>query len=561
MKLKNILIAASLSTSLLIGCGEKFLDVQPTDQVSTEAFFASEADHEKALVGVYGILSRDYYEWTYQPLNMLSDLMSDDSYAGGGAGGSDQIEWQLMGQFNLTAANNQTTQAWKKCYVAIQRANTLINNFNSDVFSQKEAADGMLGEATMLRAHFYYELARHYENIVIVDLTAGESEITQSPVDETYAYIAKDMLDAIELLPDSQEHGSGRLDKWGATAELAKMFVFYTGYYKKDALPVLDGQPITRTDMIRKLEDLFLNSGRMLEADYATLWGATGDWTNESLFEIPHADTGWDQWQTEKLGNMGCQMAGPRGYKVNKDNSNYLTGGWGFGIPSKELVNAYEAGDMRKDVTIISAEKLLDDAWRVNPDHESGNPKGLLEVGHAWTGYFTFKYTTHASITPATWEAMNFPQNYVYIRLADMYLTAAILYKQEGNQGKADEYVNLIRARAGLTAKSNVTMDDIYDERRVELAMEGHRYFDVLGRGLEYAKQELDITNYVVSKGPADDPKYTEVSGGVFGDDLRGELGVPAHFEVTFDVAKKGFWPIPQSELDQLGSLKQNAGY
>ncbi|OHX66590.1 RagB/SusD family nutrient uptake outer membrane protein [Flammeovirga pacifica] len=557
MKYKNIVIAITFCTTLLIGCGEKFLDVQPTDKVSTEAFFATEADHEKALVGVYGILSRDYYEWTYQPLNMLSDLMSDDSYAGGGAGGSDQIEWQQMGQFNLTAANNQTTKAWMKCYVAIQRANTLINNFNPDVFAQKEVADGMLGEAIFLRAHFYYELARHFENIVIVNLELSDEGVKQSSPEETYAYIAKDMLQAIALLPASQEKGSGRLDKWGAMSEMAKMFVFYTGYYGKDTLPVQDGQAVTRAQMLTQLEDLFQNSGRILEPNYATLWGATGDWTNEALFEIPHDDTGWDQWQTEKLGNMGCQMAGPRGYKVNKDNSQFLTGGWGFGIPSKELIQAYEAGDLRKDVTLISAERLLDDAWRINPDHELGNPKGLLEVNHAWTGYFSFKYTTHASITPATWEAMNFPQNYVYIRLADMYLTAAILYKQEGNQGKADEYVNMIRTRAGLSPKSGVTIDDIYDERRVELALEGHRYFDVLGRGVDFAKQELDITNYTVDKGPADDPKYTESNG----DDMRGELGVPDHFEVTFDASKRGFWPIPQSELDQLGTLVQNVGY
>ena len=183
---------------------------------------------------------------------------------------------------------------------------------------------------------------------------------------------------------------------------------------------------------------------------------------------------------------------------------------------------------------------------------------GELEAGYTHTGLYNFKYTTHASRKSAVGSAeLNWPINYHYIRFADVLLMAAELQLANGSSAKADEYVNMVRARVNMPALSSVTLDDIYAERRVELGLEGQRYWDLLRRGLSYAKQEIDITGYTIYPPMDTDSKYVDDKL----QNLTGDVGVPSDFEVTFDSAKKGFLPIPQKELDLNENLVQNAGY
>lgn len=554
MKIKNILKVAAVSSVMVFSsCNKNFLELTPTDQVTTDNFYQTYNEHYGSLLGVYEVLSKDYPSWQYAPMNMLSDLMSDDAYAGGGSIG-DQSDWQDMGRFRLNSANALTSAIWSKNYSGIQRANTLIWNFNDDAFKQSDAEqadkNNFKGEAMALRAHYYFELARHYGNIILIEENPDLANIGQSTPAEVYAYIAKDFMEAIPLMKDAVPQ-DGRLGKYAAMAELAKVFLFYTGYYNTDTLPVLDGSALSKADILSMLNSVITDSKSMLSADYAALFNPSlgeGDYNPEVIFEIPHKDTAYPGWGPDKLGNMGTQMAGPRGYS---SSTNFLVGGWGFGIPSQELVAAYEPGDLRKDATVISAQKLIDDRNDVDPPAEGVG----LDINFNHTGYYTFKYTTHPSFVPLVQPAMNFPQNYHYIRLADVYLMAAEL-SIGTNQAKADEYVNIVRTRAGLSSKAGVSLEDIQHERRVELALEGHRYFDVLRRGVSQAKIELDELNYQLKKGAGDNEVYMNGDN-----DLRGDIGNPQDFEVTFDAGKAGFWPIPQSELDQMTNLSQNPGY
>ena len=170
---------------------------------------------------------------------------------------------------------------------------------------------------------------------------------------------------------------------------------------------------------------------------------------------------------------------------------------------------------------------------------------------------YTNKYTTHAALKATTGAAaLNYAQNYHYIRLSDILLIAAEL-NLTTDPGKALGYLNRVRNRAGVTPKAAITLDVIYAERRVELAMEGHRYFDVLRRGLDYAKQQLDVTNYVLAAPEATNTKYLNDKG----QNLTGDIGNTSEFEVVFDKVKAGFLPIPQKEIDLNNKLKQNNGY
>lgn len=559
MKINNIYILGVLLLCIGVSSCSKFLDINPRDSQSQDSFFRTSTEARQSLMGVYELLRNDNLDWQAMPQALTADVMSDDVYTGG-ANNTDMLGWQQMQRFDARAVSQQGEKTWKKCYVGIQRANTLLGNYDKIDFKSNEQAikSNYEGESLFLRAHYYFELARLFENLPLIRETlSGDNweDVTQSSPEETYAFVTKDILDAIPLMAEQMpENELGRLTKFGAQAELLKIYMFYTGVYNKSSLPIEGGGEFTQKDAIEMAEEIILNSGAQLSANYADLFNANGNFNSEVLFEIAFSNTGTGDWSHNKLGNYQCTMAGPRGH-----NSDILAQGWGFGAPSRELEGLFEDGDLRKASTIMYAKDLVDEEYRVfvsNPDNDPADFSPFLEAHYNFTGMFTYKYTTHAYRRTDNGDPeLNYDQNYHYIRLADVYLIAAELYLQSGNQGKADEYVNLIRSRAGLTPKGGVTLDDIFVERRLELAMEGHRYFDVIRRGNAYADQELTMSSYELVPPTHDDPMYVRNN-----QNLTGDVGVPSDYEVKFNWIRK-FLPIPQRELDLNGNLKQNEGY
>ncbi|MGC9344750.1 MAG: RagB/SusD family nutrient uptake outer membrane protein [Bacteroidales bacterium] len=303
-----------------------------------------------------------------------------------------------------------------------------------------------------------------------------------------------------------------------------------TGYYGKNTLPVTGGQELTKQDVLSHLKDI-INSGYFsLLPDYSDLFiYSRGDFSSEIVFDVPFSDTGnWD-WHNGKTGNVIPTMSAPAGY-----TGSLIGGGWALFIPSQSLAEEFEPGDLRKDATIISVEKLLEDGSR-------------LEARYQHTGMFTNKYTLHPENFPPSggFSGLNDPLNFHLIRYADVLLMAAEL--DMGSD--AINWINQVRNRAGLGNISSVDIDVIYHERRVELALEGVRYWDVLRRGLDYASEKLTVQNYQMR--PPTDPT----------EPLTGDLGNPKDFERVFDKSKLGFLPIPQYEMDVNTNFVQNAGY
>ncbi len=545
MKAKYIISTLIVLVAFLYSCSEDFLELKPRTAQTSETFFNTSQDAYSALIGVYEKLRSDRPN-VYEPMSLIGDILSDDAYAGGGSP-SDMLSFQKISRFTEETNGSVGVGLWRKCYSAIQRSNTLLANYDIIEFKESEAGikASYQAEATFLRGHFYFELVRFFENVpLILEPLEGEewAEIVQSPPQDVYAQLTKDMMDAIPVLATSYgDSDLGRITKWAAQAELLKVFLFYTGYYGASELPVAGGGSVTLSDAISMAEDIINNSGHALMADYASIFKVEGQFSEEMVFEIPFTTTGTGDWDSDSpLGNIGCQMSGPRGHE-----SALLAQGWSFNIPSHEIYNAFEDGDPRRAATIVTAKELLD----IN---------GSLTAGYTHTGLFTFKYTTHGDRKSSVGEpALNWPINYHYIRFADVLLMAAEMHLSNGNQGMADEYVNRVRARVGMPALSSVSLDDIYDERRVELAMEGQRYFDVLRRGVSYAKQELDNTGYTLSQPMATGDLYINDKG----QNLTADIGNVADFEVNFDTSKKGFLPIPQNEIDLNSNLVQNSGY
>ncbi|WP_332922283.1 RagB/SusD family nutrient uptake outer membrane protein [Persicobacter psychrovividus] len=519
---------------LLTGC-QNWLDFDPTNAQTEDTFYKNRADAYMALIAIYEPLRSDYAQ-SYHPLAMVSDLLSDDMYAGGGSG-SDMLTWQNLSRFQARAEEDTPRGLWKKNYRGISRANMLLSKYEGIEFNESEEADrnNFLGEATFLRGHYYYELLRFFENVpLITSPIAGEDWVgmTQAEPKLVYAQAAQDMLDGIELMAEGSPE-RGRLSKYAAEAELVKMFLFYTGYYNESELPTADGGSISGAQALAYAEDVINNSGAALMDNFEDLFNLEGDFCKEVLFEIPFTDNGGGEWDDAKMGNMQCHMSGPRGYNSDK----MLKSGWGFGIPSKNLARAYSADDLRRKATVVTTTELM--------QAEGG---GAFDASFTNTGYFAFKYTTHADREPISGSVeLNWAQNYHYIRLADVYLLAAELFLAQGNAGKALEYVNIIRQRAGIAALPSVSQEDILNERRLELALEGHRYFDLLRQGLPYAEEKISVHNYQMEVYP-DEP-------------AMGDIGLEANYLVSFDMSKKGFLPIPRYEIDLNPDFNQNAGY
>jgi hypothetical protein len=461
--------------------------------------------------------------------------MSDDVYKGG-QDRADAIGWSEMSEFKAQSQTAPLGDIWRKDYEAISRANILLSKYDGIEFKDKDAKDKLnfKAEALFLRAHYHLEAVRFFENIplLISPVTASDwKNIRQASPDEVYAQIAKDMLEAIPGLVEQHDAANlGRITKWAAEAELARAFLFYTGYYGKSTMPIAGGGELTKIQVLDMLKDIINNGGFSLLSDFSDNFiAATGNYSSEAVFEIPYADTGSMVWSDEKTGNIRPIMVGPSTYDGDK-----LGAGWSFCVPTHDLDESFEAGDNRREKSIITAEVLIEDG-------------SALAGRYQHTSLFSYKYTLHKENYPSGggYDVLNDPTNYHLIRYSDVLLMAAEL--DMGAQGL--QWLNEVRSRAGLAPKTEINIDIVYKERRSELAMEGIRYWDVLRRGLDYAEEKLTVQNYFMR--PPTIP----------GVPVTGDIGSKGDFERVFDRTKRGFLPIPQYELDLNSGLKQNVGY
>lgn len=526
MKTKLIYLKAFILAWAIVGCSDDFLDRQPLDQIVSSTFYKTEKDAQQALVAVYDVLQyQSVGAWA--PLVTTSDMLSDDSFAGGGDS-NDGLEEDQLNTFNISTNNPMPHSIWLKNYIGIYRANLLLEQLPNILDVDDAFRERTVAECKFLRAYFYFEQVRYFENIPLLTATIkGPSEFAQAqntPA-EVYNQIALDLVDAIGVLPSSiPTNEQGRISKWAAESLLARVYLFYNGVYGAD----LDagGTTVDRNAALLYLEDVISSSGHALLSDYAEIFRSASEYSSESVFEIGHGDNPvwWDWGYTVGgEGNLGAQMQGPRA----SGGSQLYDRGWSFAPVSNKLATDM-AGDPRLSSTILTEAEILAD------------PGAAVAQGYQHTGNYSKKYTSDAEHWGSAGQfELNRTCNFRVIRYSDVLLMAAEL-----GSGNAQQYLDDVRDRAyggaGLAPALPVTPDNIYNERRLEFALEGIRYFDVIRRGMAYASQELTV---IGDRGP----NY---------------VGDQVIFDVTFNPATKGFLPIPQYEIDiSKGVFVQNAGY
>ena len=489
--IKYTLIA--FSVLFMVGCSSDFLDRKPRGQLTYDTFFENEDHALQAVNAIYNI----YRSWEFTALPYLgaTDIVSDD--ADKGSTENDALYLAEVDNFQSNATNSVYSSMWTGHYQAIFRANLAIENIPNITMNEQLKAR-LLGEAKFLRAFVYFRLVQWYGDIPLITKILTEDEyFTQSRTSagEVYTQIEKDLKDAIDVLPEKSKYAPedlGRITKGAARGILAKVYMV-----KKDY-----------TKALEQCEAIISSNEYSLMPSYADIFTSKGEQGPESVFEISAVA-------------LQAAVAGPGAspYNMVQGVRGVPNLGWGFNRPSDNLVAAYEPGDPRRQATVIYVGEILPDGSTKVED----NPDILNE-----------RYNQKAWVPKHAGLQDNGPGNLRLLRYADVLLLAAEAYNELGNASAALPLLNQIRKRARGTNNfilTDVTTTDqsqlrerIRKERRVELAMEQHRWFDLLRWGI--AGQTLKAAGK------------------------------------TFIDNKHELFPIPQTELDLSdGVLQQNSGW
>ncbi|NDW10184.1 RagB/SusD family nutrient uptake outer membrane protein [Dysgonomonas sp. 520] len=554
-----------LSVFLLIGCDD-FLDTESKTKKDSSNFPETPDDADQYLTGAYAELTDTY------PLQLLfyaGELMSDNCLGGGGSSDTDCKD---INNFQSNGKVDRFRNAWKHNYKGIFRCNNLITNMYRISWGESEAElarkSRITGEIHFLRAHYYFDMVRLFERVPLV-LTPEPVNLPQATPDELYAQIASDLKLSIESLSDTKysteysELHSGRITKWAAEGMMAKVFLFYTGYYQKETLPLTNGEEITKAQVIDWLVDCIDNSGHKLVDDFRTLWpysyiqkdynyvkkNKIGTWVKdgniETVFSVKYSSIqgSWDD--INKRTNQVCLYYGPRsGGPDNYFEATYPLGrGWGQGTVNSKLFEDWPDEDLRKKGSILDITDPIENIWTdpIVPTYYMWGADSQEEETGLWNKKYVpinkdriaptnYNIELYGAVSDYQWNNL---QDLVIMRFADILLMAAELGAPEAKQ-----YLNMVRQRAGYTDEVEPTLENIMNERRFELAFEGVRYYDLL----RWHKTDLLDSNQ----------KNIKVKN----------QGVDATVTVNFRPETRGFLPIPEAEIALSNNvLTQNQGW
>ncbi|MFT6838431.1 MAG: hypothetical protein ACJAZR_001966 [Sediminicola sp.] len=448
-KLLKSSIVAFLIGVIAISCSDSFVEVDSFDE-DTESFFNSEEDYQSALIGAYDLLQSTY-------LNvMLGEIASDNTLAGGESA-TDVPGIQEVDNMTHNPVNAQLRDIWSWMFAGVNRANYILEFKEKTDFAGKEQ---VLAEATFLRAYYYFELVKWFGDVPLsVDkrLLFGDQDIAErTPKAEVYAQIELDLIFAAANLPAVQSE-TGRATKGAAQALLGKVYLYQDKF--SEAATVLDE---------------VINSGPYdLVTNYNSIFEQSGENNIESVFEVQYTDVegaGFGCLQCSE-GNVAVGFNGIRNYTGPDFDS-----GFSFNVPTQEAYDAFEAGDIRRDVAVLNI---------VTWAEQTG---ATYVEGFEHTGFYNRKYIARKGDLNTGDSNLTNPNNYRAIRFADVLLMAAEANnrKSASDDLKAQAYLNKVRDRVGLlpvlVTGASLT-DAIYQERRVELMGEGHRFFDLVRTG------------------------------------------------------------------------------
>ena len=474
------IISVLLFVGILSSC-KKWVDYDPHDdfEVTDLDYLRSETDYRTMAISVYTPL-----QWLNQAVP-IGDIASDNAVAGG-ENASDVLPLQQFDDYTHTPVNSQLTEIWQASYEGINRANYLQQYKGANpagTVVEFPGKDALYGQINFLRAYYYFTLVKFFGDVPLftgrrLALTDSRS-LSKTTKAEVYKQIEVDLTAAIAALPAVQSQ-KGRVTKYAAQALLGKVLIYQNKF--DAAAPIL--------------ESIITSNAFTLVPDFGSVFLSSGENGTESVFEIQYSNTSpYYNWGgvTRGQGNLNVQQSGVRG--LNGSAAMPYAPGWSTDLPTQDLANAYEAGDKRKVVTVLDIEAYKTANPGLNITYQVAPYKN--------TGLYNQKYLPRKGETSGQIE-LNYLNNYRTIRFAEVLLLAAEANNRSitANDTKAREYLNKVRERAFGNASRNLTSSGtalrqaIWDERRLELGMEGDRFFDLVRTGGAAVK----ITGFVAGK-------------------------------------------------------------
>jgi hypothetical protein len=468
--MKNFLKTSTIllcSLFITMSCDE-YLNIGPQYTQDADNYFKSPADYSKALTGAYDLLQTSYLSvW-------IGEIASDNSIAGGESvtdtEGLHQIDNMTHG-----GVNNELRSLWRWNYTGITRVN-YIYEFKDNI--DFEGKNKILAEAAFLRAYYYFELVKFFGDVpLIVDHRIDASDVPsleRTPKSEVYAQIEKDLLFASENL-EWQDAVKGRVTKGAALSLLGKAYLYQDKF----------------TEAATTLDKVINEGPYALFNDVGTLFRVSNENSSETVFDIQYVGIEGGSYGCFVCleGNASVGFHGIRGYEgpIYGDGNSY-------NLPTQDLYNAFGAGDPRREASILDIEAFK------NSQADPSKVKYTVGGG-GHTGYYNNKYIKRADELGAPDTDLTSPVNFKAVRYADVLLMAAEAHnrKSSPDDSKARGYINEVRARVGLDPINDsgaALTTAIYLERRLELAGEGQRFFDLVRTG----KAAGEINGFVAGK-------------------------------------------------------------
>lgn len=516
MKTIKYSIYLIILTFAIVACSDDVLDKTPIGRYSSDDYLTTEEEAEAAIIGVYDYLQvgyNNYNDWS--SIFFAKLLPGDDVNAGGGSSG-DQPKLQQLNDFTFEYDNPAIKDVWHSYYRIVNSSNAILNNIPEDLDNSQQ----IIAEAKFFRAFAYFELITMWGGVPFYLENSTEITINNPRADiaTIYTQIEKDLTEARDVLPYKDDLADGfkfRISKGAASALLGKVYLYQKKY------------DMAHVELQKVIDDNY-----SLVEDYGNIWLKQERCGSESIFEVLYSSQNahdWGgPWDGTAESNFIVQLCGPRGDNSfnNMEAIGYVNG-WGFIVPTSKVGDLLyaEAGDERIEASVISESAFVAVGGEVN------NPGGNNNWD-AYEGYIRLKWSTLPSETSADGVTeLNYNTPFKLIRLADVLLLAAEAYNRDGMDAQAIPLIKLVRERAGFedhSAWEGLSGDALFEfikqERAVELAFEGHRFWDLVRWG--------DASTELATRG--------------------------------FQSNKHELYPIPQEEIDLNNGITnedQNPGY
>ena len=482
MKAKHIILAFSAAIAALSSCND-MLTIPQHGVQNYETYYQTDEEAESAIISCYIQVKNNEMNYV-----LGKNMLTDDFWAGGG-GRADNADLEGLNEFTFGTDQGYLQGMFQAYYGIIYKANVVLGHIPEETDVQLRAR----AEAKIFRAWSYFELISMWGNPPLVDheLEPSEYQMPNGTTEELWALVEKDLTEAIAsgYLTEKKnaDDKTWRVTKQFAQALLGKAYL----WQGKNAEAAAEFDKIVASDLYR------------LYPDYENVIAFTTKQNCESMFEsvkISDPNNVWNNftmlhlmthYRTDKLEDNCCTNAGLAGL------------GWGFLSPQKNLYDDFVAVEGKDGYRLNATMKTYEQMQAMGVKVKAGST--IINEG-----YFMWKTRITTEQVPAAGSNFVDDSNRQWMRYAEVLLCAAEAHAAAGNQGKADEYMNLIRTRAQAPTKAGYTMDEIRREKRLELCHEGTRFQDLLRWGIaeERMKDQGSYCPLLSSNGTIENKVY-----------------------------------------------------